>query len=79
MMKKPKAPWFKKKCKKIMGNAQDIRLLETAMNHLYLCEILLSISFSFNCFYEAKNISSLFISKKLISSLKKLNGNKFGF
>ena len=35
--------------------------------------------FSLNCFYEAKNISSLFISRKLISSLKKLNSNKFEF
>ena len=35
--------------------------------------------FSLNCFYEAKNVSSLFISRKLISSLKKLNSNKFEF
>ena len=79
-VKKPKkAPWLKRVQKDHHGKCPGYQTAQNCQeSSLSMWNSFINI-FSLNCFYEAKNISSLFISRKLISSLKKLNSNKFEF
>ena len=74
-----KDPWFKKVQTDHHGKCPGYQTARNCQESSLSCNILLSIPFHLIAFMKLRMFPLLFISEKLISSLKKLNSDKFEF